>query len=101
MWTPRKHVSRKMTPKAWHPSMRSWSEPDRPARHHVHATLEFPDRRGSRPATVPPLFKFKDGPSAKPVDGDLTQPTLPERAQNAQPLSAAPLLSSVDPASIK
>ena len=70
-----------MTPKAWHSSMRSWSEPDRPARHHVHATLEFPDRRGSRPATVPPLFKFKDGPSAKPVDGDLTQPTLPERAQ--------------------
>ena len=24
---------------------------------------------------------FKDGLSAKPVDGDLTQPTLPERAQ--------------------
>jgi hypothetical protein len=39
------------------------------------------------------LFEFKDGLSAKPVDGDLTQRTLPERAQNAQPLSAAPLLS--------
>ena len=41
----------------------------------------FPDRRGSRPTTVPPLFEFKDGLSTKPVDGDLTQPTLPERAQ--------------------
>jgi hypothetical protein len=43
--------------------------------------LEFPDRRGSRPTTVPPLFEFKEGLSTKPVDGDLTQPTLPERAQ--------------------
>jgi hypothetical protein len=27
------HGSRKMTPKAWHSNMRSWSEPDRPPGH--------------------------------------------------------------------
>jgi len=38
--------------------------------------LEFPDRRGFAPATVPPANRIQGGLSAKPVDGDLTQPTL-------------------------
>jgi len=51
--------------------------------------LHFPDRRASPPATVPPLVEFNGGYIANPVDGDLTQPTPPERGQMGQLLSAA------------
>jgi len=40
-------------------------------------------------ATVPPLIEFNGGYIANPVDGDLTQPTPPERGQMGQLLSAA------------
>jgi hypothetical protein len=42
--------------------------------------LEFPDRRGSRPTTRTSAIRIQ-GLSIKPVDGDFTQPTLPEHAQ--------------------
>jgi hypothetical protein len=31
--------------------------------------LQFPDRRGSRPTTVPPLIEFKDGHDDRQGDG--------------------------------
>jgi len=54
----------------------STGDADRPFLHDLHFNAAWSFQIAVVRATVSPLFEFKDGLSAKPVDGDLTQPTL-------------------------